>query len=68
MGAAGTFVLHTGILDSCQSFPQFIRLNVCHHQKHIFLNVESRVTAIQDSNIDFLFSRSDLFFVPVSSP
>ena len=59
MGAAGISVHRPRVLNPCQGFPQFIRLNVCHHPKHFFLNIKNRGNAIQDSTVNFLFSRTD---------
>ena len=32
MGTTGTSVPRPRVLDPCQGFPQFMRLNACHHQ------------------------------------
>ena len=57
MGAAGTSIPRPRVLDPYQSFPQFIRLNVCHHRKHFLFNIEREGKAIQNST--FFVCRTD---------
>ena len=51
MGTAGTSVPRSGVLDPCQGCPQFIRVIVCHYQKHFLFKIESEGKANQDSTI-----------------